>query len=153
MTYVKIKNNEVVSYPYPTSTLRKDNPNVSFPKELSTELLNSYGVYEVLTEDTPSINNRTQKALIADIPVLIGSNWVLQYTVSEKTSEEVSQYDADIAEVKRDQRNTLLAETDFHALSDVTMSAEMTTYRQALRDITSHANWPHLEDADWPTKP
>jgi len=33
------------------------------------------------------------------------------------------------------------------------MTAEQTAYRQALRDITSHANWPHLEDADWPTKP
>jgi hypothetical protein len=44
-------------------------------------------------------------------------------------------------------------ETDFYALSDVTMSSEMTIYRQALRDITTHSNWPHLEDSDWPTKP
>jgi len=33
------------------------------------------------------------------------------------------------------------------------MSAEMTTYRQALRDITTHSNWPNLEEGDWPTKP
>jgi hypothetical protein len=33
------------------------------------------------------------------------------------------------------------------------MDAAMTSYRQALRDITSHANWPNLTDADWPTKP
>ena len=37
----------------------------------------------------------------------------------------------------RAKRNKLLADTDFHALSDQTMSAEMTTYRQALRDITN----------------
>ena len=37
----------------------------------------------------------------------------------------------------RTKRNALLLETDFYALSDVTMSAEMTTYRQALRDITN----------------
>jgi len=37
----------------------------------------------------------------------------------------------------RAKRNKLLADTDFHALSDNTMSAEMTTYRQALRDITN----------------
>ena len=37
----------------------------------------------------------------------------------------------------RAKRNALLLETDFYALSDVTMSAEMTTYRQALRDITN----------------
>lgn len=37
----------------------------------------------------------------------------------------------------RQKRNTLLEETDYLALSDQTMSAEMTTYRQALRDITN----------------
>jgi len=37
----------------------------------------------------------------------------------------------------RSKRNSLLAETDYLALSDQTMSAEMTTYRQALRDITN----------------
>ena len=39
--------------------------------------------------------------------------------------------------VLRDRRNNLLAQTDYLALSDQTMSAEMTTYRQALRDITN----------------
>lgn len=34
-----------------------------------------------------------------------------------------------------------------------TITAAMTTYRQALRDITAHDNWPNLEGADWPTKP
>jgi hypothetical protein len=37
----------------------------------------------------------------------------------------------------REKRNSLLTETDYLALSDQTMSAEMTTYRQALRDITN----------------
>jgi predicted secreted Zn-dependent protease len=37
----------------------------------------------------------------------------------------------------RAKRNSLLAQTDYLALSDQTMSAEMTTYRQALRDITN----------------
>jgi len=39
--------------------------------------------------------------------------------------------------VLRDRRNNLLSQTDYLALSDQTMSAEMTTYRQALRDITN----------------
>jgi len=37
----------------------------------------------------------------------------------------------------RARRNSLLAQTDYLALSDQTMTAEMTTYRQALRDITN----------------
>jgi hypothetical protein len=36
----------------------------------------------------------------------------------------------------RVKRNKLLADTDFHALSDQTLSPEMSAYRQALRDIT-----------------
>ena len=37
----------------------------------------------------------------------------------------------------RTERNNLLAQTDYLALSDQTMTAEMTAYRQALRDITN----------------
>ena len=37
----------------------------------------------------------------------------------------------------RDRRNELLEQTDYLALSDQTMTTEMTTYRQALRDITN----------------
>lgn len=51
----------------------------------------------------------------------------------------------------RDQRNKLLAETDYLALSDVTMSSEMTTYRQALRDLPANTTDP--ANPVWPTKP
>ena len=61
--------------------------------------------------------------------------------------------DATAAESNRTARDTLIAATDYFALTDVTMNSAMTNYRQALRDITSHANWPNLEEADWPTKP
>ena len=61
--------------------------------------------------------------------------------------------DANTATANRATRDAKLAETDFYALSDVTMSSEMQTYRQALRDITSHSNWPNLADDDWPVAP
>jgi hypothetical protein len=51
----------------------------------------------------------------------------------------------------RIERDRLIAETDFYALGDVTMSSEMTAYRQALRDITNSAT--SLDDVTWPTKP
>jgi len=51
----------------------------------------------------------------------------------------------------RNQRNVLLAETDYMALSDVTMSDDWTTYRQALRDIPSQDGFP--SGVTWPTKP
>ena len=61
--------------------------------------------------------------------------------------------DARVAESNRTKRDRLITATDYFALSDVTMTDEMTTYRQALRDITTHENWPNLLDDDWPTKP
>ena len=47
-------------------------------------------------------------------------------------------------------RNTLLAETDWMANSDVTMSDAWKTYRQALRDLPAADGFP---DVDMPTKP
>ena len=54
----------------------------------------------------------------------------------------------------RFRRRNLLAETDFYALSDVTMSEDMTTYRQALRDLPAGKDTvDKVNNATWPTKP
>jgi hypothetical protein len=51
----------------------------------------------------------------------------------------------------RQERDSLIAQTDWWATSDRTMTAEQTAYRQALRDITDQAGFP--TDITWPTKP
>lgn len=51
----------------------------------------------------------------------------------------------------REERNRRIAETDWWASSDLTMTAEQTAYRQALRDITE--DYSSLDDVVWPTKP
>ena len=62
-------------------------------------------------------------------------------------------FDRAIADL-REQRNQLLAETDFYALSDVTLSDDMTTYRQALRDLPAGKDTvDKVNNATWPTKP
>jgi len=54
----------------------------------------------------------------------------------------------------RTKRNKLIAETDYLALSDQTLSTEMSTYRQALRDITNGLTTvEEVEAVVWPTKP
>ena len=151
--HAKITNGTVDTYPYNVGQLRRDNPNTSFPKRIPDEMLAEWGVYPVTVEDQPSYTERTQALAQDAAPTGSGTNWTIGWTLSDKTSEEVQQYDDNIASSNRDIRNSNLAETDYLALSDVTMSAEMTTYRQALRDITTHANWPHLSGAVWPVKP
>lgn len=51
----------------------------------------------------------------------------------------------------RNKRNRLLAETDWWASADLTMTPEQIAYRQALRDITN--TYSSLDDVVWPTKP
>ena len=51
----------------------------------------------------------------------------------------------------RTKRNQLLAETDYLALSDVTLSTEMAEYRQALRDLPANTSDP--ANPTWPVKP
>ena len=74
-------------------------------------------------------------------------------TKAQHEAEYQATLDANTATSNRSTRDSKLAETDWHGMSDVTMSSDMTTYRQALRDLPTHSNWPNLEDADWPTKP
>ena len=83
----------------------------------------------------------------------------------EMTAEEIALRDAEELEWSnsafdramenlRAERNSKLAETDYLALSDQTLSADMNTYRQQLRDITNGLNT--VEDVNsvtWPTKP
>ena len=83
----------------------------------------------------------------------------------EMTAEETAEQEAidkafeddapnrNMTELRR-QRDILLAETDFYALGDVTMSDSIKTYRQALRDITSQTPTDNeLSNINWPTKP
>ena len=54
----------------------------------------------------------------------------------------------------REKRNRLLAETDYYALSDVTMSDDMKTYRQNLRDLPAGKDTVEkCDNATFPTKP
>ena len=84
----------------------------------------------------------------------------VQFTAEEETArdaEEKAWADAAPARALADlraKRNRLLAETDYYALSDVTMSDDMKTYRQNLRDLPAGKDTvAKCEGATWPTKP
>jgi hypothetical protein len=79
------------------------------------------------------------------------------HTVEAQTAAYRSGIDARTATSVRDQRTRLLSETDWivimHTEKGTAIPADVEAYRQALRDITSHANFPHLAEDDWPVKP
>ena len=85
---------------------------------------------------------------------------VVQFTEAEETArdnEETSWTNGAPARALADlrsKRNRLLAESDFWGNSDMTMSDEMTTYRQALRDLPNGKDTvAKCTNATWPTKP
>jgi hypothetical protein len=151
--YVKLTNGNVDIYPYNVGQLRRNNPHTSFPRRTPDEMLADYGVHPVHPVPAPNHDDRTQRVEQNAQPHLEQGQWFLGWEVVNKTAEEVQQYDDTVASSNRAARDSMLAATDYLALSDQTLTAEMSTYRQALRDITTHANWPHLENADWPVKP
>ena len=84
-------------------------------------------------------------AIESSDPADFGTDWA---TVSAKVAELTA---AEPMKALRAERDRLIAQTDWWASSDLTMTAEQTAYRQALRDITDNAT--SLDDVTWPTKP
>ena len=81
----------------------------------------------------------------------------VQFTAEEETARDTEeaawaagQAGREMAQI-RQHRDSLLRETDHYGLGDVTMSDDMATYRQALRDVP--ASNTVYADATWPTKP
>ena len=84
---------------------------------------------------------------------------IIQLTNKEQTAREAEEkawadgkVNRDLAELRL-QRNILLVETDYLALSDVTMSDAWKTYRQELRDITKTFKSMSDKNFKFPTKP
>ena len=84
-------------------------------------------------------------AIESSNPADFGTTWsAVKAMVDELTAAEPMK-------ALRAERDRRLAETDWWAVADRTMTAEQTAYRQALRDITETAT--SLDDVTWPVKP
>ena len=88
------------------------------------------------------------------------NNELVQYTAEEEAlrdAEETAWTNNRLNEALnyfRIKRNALLAETDWMANSDITMSDDWKTYRQALRDLTNGLDTVEkVEAVEFPTKP
>ena len=148
MLYLKAINDQVVQYPYSLGQLRKDNLNTTFPKQPSLASLAEFDVYPV-TEVTPTLADG-EKLVKVWTPTLVSGEWVLPHQAVAKTEEDLAT-ESEVAWANlREQRGKLLAETDWTASTDVTMSAEMTAYRQALRDLPETVD---INNIIYPEKP
>ena len=145
------------------------NKHRSMPRVWNANVLEALSLDAVLASPAATIS-QYQTSVRDGVEQDANGNWVEKYVardmfadttdddgVTTTKSEHETAYQAGLDAVTaasvRTKRDTLLAETDWTGMSDVTMASAMTTYRQALRDITDHADFPYLEDSDWPTKP
>ena len=122
-------------------TVESDNPN--------EEILVDGKLHEVTRPWEFDVNKRVE---ITGFELVDGA-YRYTYTEHDITEENAAQEALDLAAQavnNRSRRNNLLAQTDFYALSDVTMSEAMKTYRQALRDLPEQEGWPNI---DFPEKP
>jgi len=143
-------NGTAETYPYSIGQLRKDNPQVSFPKNPTDTLLASYNVFPVTATERPVYDTITQN-LTEGTPSRTEGVWTQVWVVSEATPDEVTQRTSDLASSARSQRDNLLSQTDWMAMSDNTVTPEWASYRQALRDVTAQPGFPFA--VEWPSKP
>ena len=131
--------------------------NMSLPKVWNSNVCDAMNIDPVLPSP-PATTTAYQTSVRDGVEQNSNGDWVEKYvardmfadieggdTKAEQEAAYQATLDATTAEGHRSTRNNKLAETDFYALSDVTMSSAMTTYRQALRDLPTHDNWPNLK--------
>ena len=148
--------------------LRLENRNVSFPKVWNTNVFDALGIDPVLATPAPAPSAEfkvvTRNGAVQDSNGNWVEAWVEREMFTEYTDEEgnvhtvQAQKDAKVAAdraareaTERATRDNLLKETDHFALSDVTMTDAMKTYRQVLRDVPQQSEFPNT--ITWPTKP
>ena len=148
--------------------IRSDNPNVSLPKVWNDNVNETLGIDPVFASPKPEPSGDYKSVVRNGVVQDANGNWVQAWTerdmfteytdddgVTHSVADQQAAYDASeaakLAKSERAKRDELLKETDHYGLSDVTMSAEMTTYRQALRDVPQQTGFP--QTITWPEAP
>jgi hypothetical protein len=150
--FVKIENGNVKQYPYTLEQMYLDNPNVSFPRNMSQKIRESFGIFDVIYEGSPKFDPNTHRVVTSASPVLIDGKWTLTKTIEEQTPEQIAINTANKAAQVRSERNKRISTTDWTQLADSKADKNLwATYRQSLRDITSQCGFPY--DITWPEAP
>lgn len=146
--------------------LRDDNPQTSFPKQITTEILDSYGYDAVLNGPSASTSGPYETS-VRDGVEEINGQWFTKFvvgpiftdneegTAAEQEAAYRTNIDNQVAARVRVERDAKLAACDWTVLTDSPLTTakktEWKTYRTALRDIPSDSGFPH--SVTWPTEP
>ena len=150
------------------SQFKAQHPNTSFPKQITTEILDSFGYDPVLNGPSATVTG-PYGVSVRDGVEQIDGQWFTKFvagpvftdttdedgnvtTAADNEAAYRASIDAKVAETTRTDRNKKLADTDWTQLADSSADATAwATYRTALRDLPSTDGWPH--NITWPTEP
>ena len=136
---------EILEYPVNLDTVREENPNIPSSEIFTEEFLNSQN-YFLVTAVYEEFTPETHMIVPTEAPT-----WNSENNRFEHIYEVVQKPSGDVSFKNRITRNEKLRLYDFYALTDSPeMPENIRIYRQALRDLPIHENWPYLEDNDWP---
>ena len=150
------------------SQFKASYPNTSFPKQITNDILDSYGFDPVLNGATATVTAPYGVSTRDGVEEIDGQ-WFTRFvagpvftdttddegnvtTAADNEAAYRQGIDDKAAENIRTERNKKLADTDWTQLADSTANATAWgTYRQALRDLPSTDGFPH--NVTWPTEP
>ena len=149
--YILTSNNSVSKFPYSLEELRSDNPQTSFPLEMSAEELAEWGVFSVEEQNPPAYNEQTETIELQP-PSLVNGVWVQGWLIAQASAEEIQRRTTAKAALQRAERNRVLTKTDYTQCLDFpgndSERASYAVFRQALRDVPEQAGFPW--DVVWP---
>ena len=153
------------------SQFRASRPSTSFPKQITTEILNNFGYDPVLNGPAATVTAPYGVSIRSGVEEVDGQ-WFTKFiagpiftdyrdvegnltTAADNEAAYKAGIDAQVATSVRSQRDRLIAETDWIVVkakeTSTNVPAAIKTYRQELRDLPTTSGFPHT--VTWPTKP
>lgn len=113
--YILVKPDQTTVYPYSFYQLRMDNPNISFPEEMTDELYNEWSIFRVEPVVQPQYDPNTQRIMEAN-PVLETGSWKQTWSIEQFSSSEIAQIAANLQMESDRQHREYLNSTDWYII-------------------------------------
>lgn len=168
--YAEVQGTTLIKYPYTLASMMAENPYTiysgvdfvtAFP-ETQTAIENGYSLAPVTLLDALAFDPNTQTCTQDAVPMLVGAQWQLGWTVATMTPDQQAAYDADRKANNKSMAGQLLASTDWVELPSVTdtsntphllNAADFLAYRLSLRAIAVNTPtavvWPTIPSEVW----
>ncbi len=158
--FMKLEEGVPTGNPIMELTFRQMFTSIPFPKIFTEQCVKPHGYCIYDYTSVPEVG--VYEKAVEGVPVRTDSGiWRQSWTIVEMDEAEKEQVDQETADMIRAKRNAALAVSDWVAIvsfeKSTSIPSEWLSYRQALRDITAHKNFPYFTDEDfiksWPTEP